>query len=210
MDHKSLYFKDLPFPYVRQGHLEWALWGPYLHQGAIDAAPPPQTQSFFATETSPVKKVRGGTVVLRHWWAPLIKGAVDDPQENTTWYASTSIWSDTDGKKSFWIGFNDLSRSPATDSPPAGQWDTKGSKVWVNEQEVPAPQWVRPNQKGHSEIPLIDEGYAFRIPTVIKLRKGWNRVVVKAPVTTFKGKDWQNPVKWMFTFVPVEGNGEGR
>jgi hexosaminidase len=28
-------------------------------------------------------------------------------------------------------------------------------------------------------------------------------VLVKLPVGSFKGKDWQNPVKWMFTFVEV-------
>jgi hexosaminidase len=33
--------------------------------------------------------------------------------------------------------------------------------------------------------------------------KGWNNVLIKAPVGSFKGNDWQNPVKWMFTFVPV-------
>ena len=47
---------------------------------------------------------------------------------------------------------------------------------------------------------MIDEGYEYREPTKILMQKGWNTVLIKAPVGTFKG-EWQNPVKWMFTFV---------
>lgn len=57
-------------------------------------------------------------------------------------------------------------------------------------------------KKGDFEIPLIDEGYEYREPTKIFLKKGWNTVLIKVPVTSFSG-EWQNPVKWMFTFVEV-------
>jgi hexosaminidase len=40
----------------------------------------------------------------------------------------------------------------------------------------------------------------------IYLKKGWNDVLIKCPVESFKGKDWQNPVKWMFTFIPIDNN----
>jgi hypothetical protein len=62
---------------------------------------------------------------------------------------------------------------------------------------------VRGGQKGNSEIPLIDEGYEYRTPTKIKVHKGWNTVLIKAPVASTKS-EWQNPVKWMFTFVEME------
>jgi len=102
------------------------------------------------------------------------------------------------------IGGNSYSsRSPATDSPPLDGWDNKGSAVWVNGKLISPPVWKRPGQKGISEIPLIDEGYEYREPTKIFLNKSWNTVLIKAPVGTFKA-EWQNPVKWMFTFVPVE------
>jgi hypothetical protein len=52
------------------------------------------------------------------------------------------------------------------------------------------------------EQPLTDEGYEYRQPIRIQLHKGWNEIKVKAPVGTFKGSDWQNPVKWMFTVLP--------
>jgi hexosaminidase len=152
---------------------------------------------------SPVIKAIGGTIVLRHWWYPLIKGVVKNPEENTTWYAFTKIWSDEEKMQDFWIGFNDLSRSPATDSPEAGTWSNLQSGLWVNGSEVSPPAWERAGQKGNSEIPLTDEGYSYRAPTRILLHKGWNQVLIKAPVGTFKGKDWQNPVKWEFTFLPV-------
>jgi hypothetical protein len=113
------------------------------------------------------------------------------------------VWSDTDTTVGYWIGFNNLSRSYFSDVPAQGTWDNRQSTVWVNGQAVNPPRWRRPGQQGHSEVPLTDEGYEYREPTMVRLKKGWNTVLVKAPVGSFKGKDWQNPVKWMFTFVPA-------
>lgn len=208
LDHKITYFQEKDFPYVKQSQLQWDLLGPFYNNG--------NTGMFFAPETKkagknkPAKTVTGGTIVLRHWWAPLIKGAIDHPEENTTWYASTRIWSNENSLKAFWVGFNNLSRSPATDSPPLGEWDEKNSMIWVNGEPVKAPDWQRPGQKGNSEIPLNDEGYEYRPPTIIPLKKGNNKVLVKLPVAGFTGKDWQNPIKWMFTFVPVKQNADGK
>lgn len=201
LDQKKQSFSDKPFPYTRQSDIVWQLYGPYQNGGDVTKSFLPETS---LNQQLPVKQVTGGTVVLRHWWAPLIKGAVDNPDDNTTWYAATKIWSGEEGGRPFWIGFNNLSRSPATDSPPAGAWDDKGSTVWVNGTLIGPPQWRRSGQKGHSEVPLVDEGYEYREPAKILLQKGWNTVLIKAPVGSFKGRDWQNPVKWMFTFTPVD------
>lgn len=203
LDHRRLYFAEKPFPYTRQSHLRWKLYGPYDNGGELDRKFTPERRHA-NWATSFVKEISGGTVVLRHWWAPQIKGAIDQPAENTTWYATTRIWADEAGEKQFWIGFNNLSRSPATDSPPAGAWDNKSSEVWVNGNRISPPHWKRPGQKGNSEIPLSDEGYEYRPPTPIYLQAGWNQVLIKAPVGSFKGPDRQNPVKWMFTFVQLE------
>lgn len=203
LDHKKRYFEKMSFPYVQQSHLTWNLYGPYANGGDLLKKFALEDHSFdFKTAKAP-QKTKGGTVVLRHWWAPLIKGAIGQAGDSTTWYATTRIWSDEEGEKPFWIGFNNLSRSPATDSPPASTWDHKGSNVWVNGKAVTPPHWRRAGQRGHSEIPLIDEGYEYRAPTKIFLKKGWNTVLIKAPVGSFRGRDWQNPVKWMFTFVQV-------
>lgn len=187
---------------LKQSAMEWKLYGPYENSGDL-------TKKFAPEEgisaLKPFTIQIGGTIILRHWWYPLIKGALEEvAKENTTWYASTRIWSDKEQNKPFWIGFNNLSRSTATDSPPAGAWDHKSSQIWVNGQEIAPPAWKRGSQKGDSEIPLIDEGYEYRAPKLIPLKKGWNDVLIKAPVGSFKGKDWQNPVKWMFTFVPAD------
>ncbi|MBS1737330.1 MAG: beta-N-acetylhexosaminidase, partial [Bacteroidetes bacterium] len=96
------------------------------------------------------------------------------------------------------------SRSPATDSPPENGWDYKQSEIWLNGKSVLPPHWKHAGQKGDPEVPLVDEGYSYRQPTTIFLQKGWNDVLLKCPVGSFKGKDWQNPVKWEFTFVEVE------
>lgn len=202
LDHKENYFRGKPFPYVKQTQMHWQLYGPYDNEADLDKRFPPEI-SADQNEWKFYKKVIGGTIVLRHWWFPLIKGAVDQPKENSTFYAFTKIWSDDEEEQNFWIGFNNLSRSPATDAPPADAWDNKNSKVWVNGKIVQPPHWQHGGQKGNSETPLVDEGYEYRQPTTIFLKKGWNDVLLKCPVASFKGKDWQNPVKWMFTFVPL-------
>ncbi|UFH36891.1 family 20 glycosylhydrolase [Flavobacterium acetivorans] len=203
LDQKKQYFKDLAFTYVKQADLVWDIYGPFDNKGDLTKIFAPEKPKFNPSKEKPLYKESGGTLVMRHWWAPLISGVIEQPKENTTWYAQTQIWSDEDKEQEFWIGFNNLSRSMNTDSPVAGTWNNLNSLIWVNNELVEPPLWERPNQKGNSEIPLIDEGYEFREPTKITLKKGWNEVRVKLPVGSFKGTNWQNPVKWMFTFVEV-------
>lgn len=199
LNHQQQNFKGLHFPYQAQATLDWKLYGPFKKDA--------DTKEIFLRENILAKyfykTVTGGTVVLRHWWAPLIKGAIDSLKPNTVWYATTKIWSNENETKPFWIGFNNLSRSPATDSPPAFAWNEQNATVHVNGVLVPAPTWNRAGQKGNAEIPLMDEGYEYRPPTMITLNKGWNEVLINIPIGKLSGKDWQNPAKYMFTFVPV-------
>lgn len=199
--HKALYFSKLPFPYVKQSDTKWKFYGPFKNGGDLSKTFAPQNKNFDIQKQSASLNQVGGTVILRHWWAPLIKGAIAHPEENTTWYASTRIWSDQAETKGFWIGFNNISRSYASDSPEKGTWDNRESEVYVNDQLIAAPEWKQAGVKGDLELPLIDEGYEYRAPAKIKLQKGWNKVLIKLPVGSFKGKDWKNPEKWMFTFV---------
>jgi len=201
LDHKKLFFNGIPFPYTKQTETVWKLYGPYNNDGELSKQFAPEKEKLSLPQLASSQTVVGGTIILRHWWAPLIKGVLNDPKENTTWYASTQIWSDEEKMQNFWIGFNNLSRSPATDSPEPETWSSLQSKIWVNDYEILPPVWKHGGQKGNSETPLIDEGYEYREPTKILLHKGWNNVLIKAPIGGFKGKDWQNPVKWMFTFV---------
>lgn len=202
LDHKERFFTRLPFPYVKQSDITWTLTGPFDNGG--DSA------KIFAPELGKTDiqmesvQAIGGTIVLRHWWPSLIKGVLKLPRENTTWYCSTRLWSETEMERDFWIGFGNISRSQATDSPPLDKWDEKGSMIWVNGQLIGPPQWLRASQRGDLEIPLTDEGYEYRVPQTISLKKGWNDILVKLPITTFNGRDWNNPVKWMFTFLPID------
>ncbi|ACU05445.1 beta-N-acetylhexosaminidase [Pedobacter heparinus] len=203
LQHKALYFARLPFPYVKQTDLQWKLYGPFKNEGVLTKVFEVENQNFNVQNEPANLNAVGGTLILRHWWTPLVKGLLDNPEENTTWYAITRIWSDKDENRDFWIGFNNFSRSYASDSPKAATWDDRSSQVFVNSQPILAPAWKQAGLKGDMEQPLMDEGYEYRKPAKIQLKKGWNKVVVKLPIGSFKGTDWKNPQKWMFTFVPI-------
>jgi len=199
LEHKELYFRDRSFPYIKQSDIEWKLIGPFANHGKTESSFAPESKSFFDTvQLKNYSSVYGGTIWLRHFWHPMIQSHLQSPTDSTTWYAVRKIWSDDEGIKNFWIGFDDLSRSTATDSPPRDAWDNRNSEVFVNGKLIESPHWKHGGQKGNSEIPLADEGYEYREPTKIYLNKGWNTILIKAPVGTIKG-EWQNPVKWMFT-----------
>ncbi|MPR36687.1 family 20 glycosylhydrolase [Salmonirosea aquatica] len=207
LDHKKLYFQDKPFPYVRQSNIRWRITEPYDNGGDLARTFTPElTDDWSEIRTS---EVVGATVYLRHWWFPEPTGWLEKPVANSTVYARARVWSDAERDAGLWVGFNNLSRSPATDSPPPGAWDNRMSKVWLNGTLIEPPRWARAGQKGHAEIPLVDEGYEYRAPIRVRLQRGWgwNRILVKAPVGGFRS-DWQNPVKWMFTAVLVEEDGE--
>jgi hypothetical protein len=204
INHKHLYFENLPFPYVRQGELHWKLFGPFENNGDLKKSFWPEEKNISLNDSVADLKATGATIYLRHWWYPVLTSWLENPKKNTTWYAYTRIWKDRDTTGFMWIGFNDFSRSTATDDPEEGTWDNRQSEIWLNTNLIAPPHWKHAGAKGNSEVPLTDEGYSYRPPAKVNFRKGWNTILVKLPVRTFKGKDWQNPVKWMFTAVPVK------
>jgi len=201
INHKQRYFSKMPFPYQAQAHLKWKFYGPLDNQGDLSKKFYPEQTKEIDTNKAALTAI-GGTFILRHWWEPVVTGLIEKPEENTTWYATTKIWSDKDQLQNFWISFNNISRSYGSDSPDEGTWDNRQSEVWVNGKLIAPPKWKQAGAKGNLELPLIDEGYAYREATKVQLKKGWNTILVKLPVGSFKGKDWQNPEKWMFTVVP--------
>lgn len=203
IDQKKKYFHDLPFPYVRQSDLHWKMFGPFENKGDLKTTFWPENKNISLADSTADARVTGGTIYLRHWWFPTLTSWLKDPKENTTWYAYTKIWKPADTSGFMWIGFNNLSRSTATDAPENDTWDNRQSEILLNGKFVAPPHWQNAGKKGNSETPLVDEGYEYRAPTKVHFKKGWNTILVKLPVKTFRGKDWQNPVKWMFTVVPV-------
>ena len=199
VEHKALYFKEKSFPYLPQADVHWQLFGPFDNQGDLARTFWPETAPARLDTAQAFMEANGATLTLRHFWAPLIQGLLPDPKPNSTVYALARIHSRTQRTAQLWAGFNNPSRSTAADSPPAGRWDQGGSALWLNGKPIPPPAWARAGQKGHLEIPLRDESYAYRAPISVTLRPGVNYLLVKVPVGALTSSNSQNPVKWMFT-----------
>jgi hexosaminidase len=205
LDHKQKYFKRLPFNYVKQTHIKWNLFGPFENHGDVSSAYWPEKQNTAIEDSVPVIKATGGTIWLWHTHGPPVKAWLSSPKENTTWYAFTRFWSNTDSVINIWMDFKDQSKSGADATPPKGEWDYMQSKLWINDELIPPPQWAFPGRAaGQLEEPLVNEGFYYRSPAPVKVKKGWNKILVKLPVSTFNPLlDWQAPPKWMFTVIPV-------
>lgn len=205
LDHKSTYFSSLPFPYVKQSGIHWKLIGPFNNQGKTDAIFLPEQMQ--VPDTALLRQsvsVSGGTIFLRHFWSPMIGSHLRDTKENSTYYAFTRLYSDHEQQIGLWIGFYNISRSNNSPTPEAGKWDNRNSRIWLNGKEITPPVWSRAGRINTGmEEPLIDEGYEYRSPTLVWLTKGWNNVLLKVPVASFQSSNWQTPVKWMFSCIPV-------
>jgi len=199
--HRDLYFADKPFVHVRQSDVVWCLFGPFPNKGDLEQAFPPEegTAAFYEYEGKRYepRMTRGATVLLGGWGDDGIYGRT----ANHTAYAETHVHADAARDAWMLIGFRSWSRSHRDSTPRLGEWDHRRSWIRLNGQPIAPPRWARPGRKGDHEDPLIDEGYAYRPPTPVRLTAGWNRILVKAPV----GKD---VVKWMFTAVLVSWDGE--
>jgi len=206
--HRDRYFADWPFPYVKQTRIAWKLIGPFDHQGDTAAAFPVEQEIRAAYTVSGKEyrwhetEARGGTIHINHFFG--FPGHLP-PSEPGAVYALTCIDSPDDRDVHFWIGFNENSRSGgrrAGPNPAQGQWSIVHSRVWINGSPVPPPDWKQPGiPSGTPEVPFVDELYMSREPVKVRLRKGRNTILVKAPHAK---PAW----KWMFTCVPVVWDGK--
>lgn len=196
--HRDLFFRDWPFPYVKQTDIAWKIIGPF----PVTNTPPVERElrdSYDADgKTYRWTDARGATLFVNHFWY----GASALPAaKNGVVYALTYVWSPRAQTVGFWIGFNDPIRSSrrGVPNPALGEWSNVGSRVWVNDREILPPRWQQPGPvKSETETPFVDEGYYFRAPTPVELKSGWNKILLKAPTT---GKAF----KWSLTCVPVAG-----
>lgn len=205
LSHKQKYFRHLPFIYVKQTHITWKLFGPFENRGNLTATFWPEVDRSNLVDSTAVVTAVGGTIWLWHTHGPKVKAWIPFPKENTTWYAFTRFWSNSDSIVNMWIDFKDLSRSGADATPPKGEWDYMQSKLWINKTIMPPPKWTFAGRPaGRLGEPMVDETYYFRTPARISVKKGWNEVLIKLPISSFDPNvDWQVPPKWMFTFVPI-------
>lgn len=207
--HRDLFFRGREFPYVRQTDIVWRLLGPIPHGG--------KPESDFGVRPGDARasleiggkayawsdELRtGATVVFRHYTdQPTFANPTWGRQSvsESTYFARTYIHSPKDQVVPFWISAQwwELSNFHAGMNKP-GEWHFSKAEFLVNGAKVEPPRWTVPNRKAdyQSTESFVDENYHFRAPTPVKLRKGWNEVLVKSPHV--KGSR-----RWMFTFVPV-------
>ena len=204
LEHRDRFFADWPFPYVRQTNIPWKLIGIFDHKGDVNSVLPPEREirASYAVDgkTYEWTDAVGATIAVNHWqydgWLPKTRQG--------TAYALTYVWAPRAETVGFWIGFNGPSRSSRRNqpNPNQGEWSTTGSKVLINDREMPPPVWKQPGAVANSsETPFADEDYFYRPPTAVALQRGWNKILIKAP----KGERTWN---WTFTCVPVQVAGD--
>ncbi len=213
MEHRDRFFKEKPFPYVKQTGICWRLIGPFDHKGDLSRSFPVEKEikeSYVVDGKKYEWRKRiawGGTIHIRHpFGAP---SWIDGARKGTV-YALTYMYSPREKDAWMWINFNTTSLSGGrrgSGNPPLGKWSWMESKAWLNDKQIAPPRWKRPGLYGHGtlEIEITDETYINRPPTSVHFKKGWNKLLIKAPAGRWKGR---KNLRWCFTAVPVSWNGK--
>lgn len=232
--HRDHYFRHIPFSYVKQADIKWRLIGPFDHKGVNDRSFEPEKEikttyslndTVFKWTESPVY---GGEVQIRsfyamfnahqgkyrldHWpttMSPLVG------KDSGTCYAVTYIKSPVEQDVYLMFGLNGMwghsGGYRTARAPEQGSWDFSGGDIWLNDERVSPPHWPFESLpwtgwgQGRIETPLTEEGYFYRPPVKIKLKKGLNKVLVRSVFGHWKGDDGQR--KWQFCCIPVLWDG---
>ncbi|WP_294549218.1 family 20 glycosylhydrolase [uncultured Bacteroides sp.] len=209
--HKEHTFAGYPFAYVRQTNVKWNITDAFPNGGDLAKIFPPEESlrdSYsYEGKTYNVRPAIGAGIYLRHVWGTLVPGFYKEPEENHTAYAYTYVYSPKEQTAGLWVEFQNYSRSEADLPPLQGKWDYKGSRIWINEQEVLPPVWTATHRTKSNEIALGNENCVVRSPLEVRLQKGWNKVLMKLPVGKFTSPEVRL-VKWMFTAVFVTPDGQ--
>ncbi len=208
--HKEHSLFGEPFPYVRQTDVRWAVTDAFPNGGDLPRSFPPEegiSDSYtFDGKEYGVHRVTGAGIYLRHVWGTTIPALFKDPEENSTAYAYTWVYSPEPQDVGMLVEFQNYSRSVDDLPPPQGNWDFKGSRIWLNDKELPPPVWINTCKEKATEIDLANENCTGRPPLPVHLDKGWNKVFMKLPVGRFTTPEIRL-VKWMFTAVFVTPDG---
>lgn len=209
--YKEHQFKGYPFAYVKQTNVKWNITDAFPNDGDLSKVFPPEKElsdSYtYEGNRYEVRPAIGAGIYLRHVWGKTIPTFYKDPQENHTAYAYTYVYSPKAQDVGLWAEFQNYGRSENDLPPLQGKWDYKGSRIWLNDQEILPPVWTATHRVKNSEIALGNENCVARPPILVHLNKGWNKVLLKLPVGKFK-MDEVRLVKWMFTTVFVTPDGE--
>lgn len=210
--HKEQTLKGEPIAYVKQSNVRWRITEPFPNEGDKDAVFAPETEGPKESYTVDGKTINtsiatGAGIYLRHTWGNNIiqthYGATN--YSNCTSYACTYVYSPKKQTVGAQIEFQNYGRSEKDKAPDAGKWDRKGSRIWVNDNEILPPVWENTGVAINNEVDLKNENFTARKPVEITLDKGWNKVFIKLPYVAADGVRLN---KWMFTFVLTDLNGD--
>ena len=202
--HLKHTLKGVPVLYVSQRDAHWSVTDAFPNGGDLAKAFPPEQgewkDSFeYNGMTYGTHRVLGNGFYLRHVWGEeMVKGLYEKPQPNSTAYALRKIYSPAAKVVNMYIETQNYSRSERDKNPPAGAWDYRKSWIKVNGELVPAPKWIE-----HERGFVGNENSTAREPIKVKLRKGWNTILVKLPVGEFR-TDEVRLVKWALTLAVEE------
>lgn len=178
--------KGFPVTYVRQNNVHWGITEAFPNEGDLTAVFPPETEDPSAYQAG---TATGAGVYLRHVWGGICPQFFEDPQPNSTVYAWTWVWSPKSQDAGILMQFQIYSRSEKNAHPEQGKWDYRGSRAWLNDEEILPPVWEDDN-----------ENLTGRAPVQTRLKRGWNKVLLKLPVGEFSTPEVRL-VSWMYDFV---------
>lgn len=209
--YKDNWFQNYPFIYVKQTNVKWAITDAFPNDGDLLKVFPPEEvikDSYsYAGKTYGIRPAIGAGIYLRHVWGTLVPAFYKEPKENHTAYAYTYVYSPKQQTVGLWAEFQNYSRSESDLPPLPGTWDYKGSRIWINDNEILPPTWTATHDKRNNEVPLGNENITARTPQPVTLQKGWNKIFLKLPIGKFKQPEVRL-VKWMFTTVLVTLDGK--
>ena len=213
--HKAHSLKEQPIPYVKQSNVHWRITDPFPNNGDASKVFPPETSTDTLLATTfnyqginyRTHFATGAGIYLRHIWHPTVPSFFSNPANNQTAYAWTYVYSPQAQDVGAQIEFYTYSRSGNEKGPKAGQWDRRGSRIWLNDNEIPAPTWQQPDKdikQDDAVIGLTNENFTAREPVALHLNQGWNKVFIKLPHANNGGTARD---KWQFTFVITDTEG---
>ncbi len=196
-------------PYVKQTNVRWRITDAMPNGGDASAVLPPETEGIEDSyeidgTTYATLSATGAGIYLRHTWGTTVPSLFSNPQTNTTAYAWTYVYSPVEQTAGALIEFQNYGRSENDSAPDEGNWDRKGSRLWLNDEEILPPTWTNTGVSITSEVDLGNENFTARAPEQVTLKEGWNKVFLKLPYVSASGVRLN---KWMFTFVLTDVEG---
>ena len=216
--HKNHSLSNEPIAYVKQTNVHWRITDPFPNNGDKTMQFPPEqidegedgvlpTTFTYNGQEYGSKVATGAGIYLRHIWHSTVPSWYSNPAYGQTAYAWTYVYSPKAQTAGAQIEFYTYIRSGNETAPPAGEWDRRGSKLWVNGQLIPAPAWDQPNvsiPQDNATQGLKNENLTARPVVQIQLKEGWNKVLMRLPHAAASGTGRD---KWQFTFVLTDTEG---